>query len=119
MSQLGQTRKYSLRADVFRFTPESGPTPSSGNVVELGRNNATTRFPSNMNAGLRFKLFPGASGLALRLSATPKCWLNDREPGFRDPDPVKVRAKVAAMPRVESGPSTIYWGLLRWPYKSR
>jgi hypothetical protein len=23
---------------------------------------------------------------------------------------VKVRAKVAAMPRVESGPSTIYWG---------
>jgi hypothetical protein len=24
MSQLGQTRKYSLRADVFRFAPESG-----------------------------------------------------------------------------------------------
>src|SRR6266567_6586705 len=44
---------------------------------------------------------------------------NDRAALRVDLNPVKVRAKVAAMPCVGSGPSTICWGLLRWPYKSR
>jgi hypothetical protein len=35
MSQLGQTRKYSQRADVFRFVPESGH-PSGRRLRPLG-----------------------------------------------------------------------------------
>jgi hypothetical protein len=36
---------------------------------------------------------------------------------FAHLNPVKVRAKGAAMPRVEQGLSATYWGLLRWPCK--
>src|SRR5260221_13237459 len=68
---------------------------------------------------------PSGAGLLLKAKRTLRGYRfwSVSLPGYGshscDLNPVKVRAKVAAMPHVESGPSTIYWGLLRWPYKFR